>query len=340
MPEVHSLMASYSNSEMEMLLSTPVDRVLAFFGKNTAHRNYMYYSPFRDEAEPSMRVTVNHSNGQWVWADFGGTPSMGRKADGGGCLEMVRRLSGASTDREALDTLAQINGTFIPEQEVQHQDIQARPSGIVIDNISDVFDRTFLVKYAELERGIRKVLLERYCRQVTYHPRSAPERKFTVIGFPNNGGGYALRGTTAYSKKTTLCDITTLSLTGKFVSEDVVTSKRCYIFEGFMDFLSWLAWSGKDIPGADVCVLNSVSNLSKAKNWLLAHEGVRCFMDNDRAGREAYDRICEICSDRDVKDGSMVYKEFKDLNEAYVSSLKADLSHKQSSTSKTIKHGR
>jgi hypothetical protein len=62
-------------------------------------------------------------------------------------------------------------------------------------------------------------------------------------------------------------------------------------------------------------------------------------MDNDRAGREAYDRICEICSYRYVKDGSMVYKEFKDLNEAYVSSLKADLSHQQS-TSKTIRHGR
>lgn len=92
MPEVHSLMASYSNSEMEMLLSTPVDRVLAFFGKNTAHRNYMYYSPFRDESEPSMRVTVDHSTGQWVWADFGGMPSPGKRVDGGGCLDMVMRL--------------------------------------------------------------------------------------------------------------------------------------------------------------------------------------------------------------------------------------------------------
>ena len=232
-----------------------------------------------------------------------------------------------------------LDGTIIPEQDFKQPSIQAQPSGIVIDRISDVFDRAYLVKYAERERGIRKGLLERYCRQVTYHPRSAPERKFTVIGFPNNGGGYALRGTTANSKKTTLCDITALSPTGKLVPDDEVSSKRCYIFEGFMDFLSWLAWSGKDIPGADVCVLNSVSNLSRAKTWLLAHEGVRCFMDNDRAGREAYDRICEICGDRDVRDGSTVYKEFKDLNEAYVSSLRADLSHQQSTT-KTIRHGR
>ena len=164
MPEVHSLMASYSNSEMEMLLSTPVDRVLAFYGKNTAHRNYMYYSPFREEAEPSMRVTVNLSNGQWVWADFGGTPSQGRKVDGGGCLEMVRRLSGVSSDRAALDVLAQINGTFIPELEHERLTQRARPTGIVLDKVSETFDRGYLVNYAERKRGIPRALLERYCK--------------------------------------------------------------------------------------------------------------------------------------------------------------------------------
>jgi DNA primase len=106
-----------------------------------------------------------------------------------------------------------------------------------------------------------------------------------------------------------------------------------------MDFLSWLAWRDQMMPGADVCVLNSVSNLSKAKDWLLAHEGVRCFMDNDAAGREAYDRICEICVDRDVKDGSTVYKEYKDLNEAYVSSIQEEKTHQQSTT-KSFRHGR
>ena len=58
-------MDSYSNNEMELLLTTPVDRILAYFGRNTAHRSYMYYSPFRDEADPSMRVTVDRSTGLW-----------------------------------------------------------------------------------------------------------------------------------------------------------------------------------------------------------------------------------------------------------------------------------
>ena len=317
------VMDSYSNNEMELLLTTPVDRILAYFGRNTAHRSYMYYSPFRDEADPSMRVTVDRSTGRWYWADFGGSPAPGKKADGGGCLEMVRRLSGAASEKEALEVLAAINGSVPPDAESEWRMSREKPSGIVIENISDVFDREYLVRYAERDRGIPRGLLERYCRQVTYHPKSSPSRRFTVIGFPNNGGGYALRGTAPGSKKTTLCDITTLGPSGAMVPLDGNCAHRCYVFEGFMDFLAWLAWRNETVPGADVCVLNSVSNLGKATGWLSSHAVIRCFLDNYPAGREAYDRICEACQGRDIKDGSTAYTGHKDLDEAYVSHLKA-----------------
>ena len=317
------VMDSYSNNKMELLLTTPVDRILAYFGRNTAHRSYMYYSPFRDEADPSMRVTVDRSTGRWYWADFGGSPAPGKKADGGGCLEMVRRLSGAASDKEALEVLASINGSFPPEIGTEWKAPKEKPSGIVIDKVSEVFDREFLVRYAERERGIPRELLERYCRQVTYHPKASPSRRFTVIGFPNNGGGYALRGTAPGSKITTLCDITTLGPSGAMIPDEDPGALRCYVFEGFMDFLAWLAWRNESVPGADVCVLNSVSNLRKATGWLYSHGVIRCFLDNDPAGREAYDRICEACQGRDVKDGSTAYRGYKDLDEAYVSHLKA-----------------
>ena len=315
-------MTSYSNNEMELLLTTPVDRILAYYGRSTAHRSYMYFSPFRDEAQPSMRVTVDPLTGRWFWADFGGTPSRGRKADGGGCLEMVRRLSGVKTDREALDVLAEISGSPAGDAAGVHPLSRIKPSGIVVEKVSPVFDRSFLLRYAERERGIPRELLERYCREVTYHPKSAPERHFTVIGFPNNGGGFVLRGTGKNSKITTLCDITTLSPDGNLVPDGESYSQRCCLFEGFMDFLSWLAWRKESIPGTDICVLNSVSNLSRAGGWLLAHGVIRCFLDNDPAGKDAYDRICEMCQGRDIKDGSTAYPGFKDLNEAYVARLR------------------
>jgi hypothetical protein len=311
----------YSDSEMELLLTTPVDRVLAYFGRSTAHRSYMYFSPFRDEATPSMRVTVDHASGRWCWVDFGGTPPPGMKADGGGCLDLVRRLSGVHSDREALDVLATIAGTPIPSVDEGLVPRRERPSGIVIETVAPSFDRAFLIRYAQTERGIPLPLLERYCRQVTYHPKASPTRRFTVIGFPNNGGGFALRGTSPRSKITSLCDITTLGPDGTHVPTAEPVTRRCYVFEGFMDFLSWLAWRGEETPGADVCVLNSVSNLSPASPWLLAHGVIRCFLDNDAAGRDAYERICETCRGRDVKDGSPAYARYKDLNEAYTARL-------------------
>ena len=219
--------------------------------------------------------------------------------------------------------LAAIAGAVIPSPEEERRQGKERPSGIVVETVSASFDRVFLIKYAERERGIPLQLLERYCRQVTYHPKACPTRQFTVIGFPNNGGGFALRGTSPHSKITTLCDITTLGPDGTHVPTAEATTRRCYVFEGFMDFLSWLAWRGEETPGADVCVLNSVSNLSLASSWLLSHGVIRCFLDNDAAGRDAYDRICEACADRDIKDGSSAYAQYKDLNEAYMARLAA-----------------
>lgn len=316
-------MTSYSNNDMELLLTTPVERILAYFGRNTAHRSYMYYSPFRDEANPSMRVTVDRSSGQWYWADYGGTPPPGKKADGGGCLDMVRRLSGASSDRDDLALLAEISGATLPNGLELAAPIREKPSGIVIDRVSPTFDRKALVRYAERDRGIPLALLERYCKQVTYHPKATPDRSFTVIGFPNNGGGFALRGISPRSKITSLCDITTFGPDGRPVPCGDMASQRCYVFEGFMDFLSWLAWRRETAPGADVCVLNSVSNLGLAADWLLMHGVIRCFLDNDAPGRDAYDRICETCRGRDIRDGSSAYAAYKDLNEAYVAHLAA-----------------
>ena len=67
--------------------------------------------------------------------------------------------------------------------------------------------------------------------------------------------------------------------------------------------------------------------------------GYSAIINWDKITEEKRDRICEICVDRDVKDGSTVYKEYKDLNEAYVSSIQEEQSHQQSTT-KSFRHGR
>ena len=312
-------MNAYSDiPDYSSLLAIPVSDVLAYFGKRTGHRGYMYYSPFRDEREPSMRVTVNSADGTWVWADYGGSPTGGRRVDGGGVLEMVRRLSGVSGDSGAVSVLREIAaGRGCPE--VPDVSPPERETGIVIDDVSAVFTSGPVRRYATRVRRIPEPLLGRYCRQVRYHPRSDPSRSYIAIGFPNNAGGWALRGRGAGAKLNSAWGLTTLGPDGSLMADGRAASTRGLLFEGFMDFLSYLAWRGVLEPGADVCVLHSASNIVHAREWALSHGAVRSFFDNDRAGDTATEALASWCGEAglDFRDGRGAYASSNDLNEAW-----------------------
>lgn len=312
-------MNAYSDiPDYSSLLAIPVSDVLAYFGKRTGHRGYMYYSPFRDEREPSMRVTVNSADGTWVWADYGGSPTGGRRVDGGGVLEMVRRLSGVSGGSGAVSVLREIAaGRGCPE--VTDVSPPERETGIVIDDVSAVFTSGPVRRYATRVRRIPEPLLGRYCRQVRYHPRSDPSRSYIAIGFPNNAGGWALRGRGAGAKLNSAWGLTTLGPDGSLMADGRAASTRGLLFEGFMDFLSYLAWRGVLEPGADVCVLHSASNIVHAREWALSHGAVRSFFDNDRAGDTATETLASWCGEAglDFRDGRGAYASSNDLNEAW-----------------------
>lgn len=313
----------------ELLFTIPVVDVLAWFGKRVDHRGYMYYSPFREESEPSMRVTVNSADGTWIWADYGNVASSGKKVDGGGCLEMVRRLGGFSSSRDAFEELKRIaasRGMNVIEEEVRQARRQAgaKPSGIVVDRVSAEFTRSNLVSYAK-KRGIPAELLNHYCSQVTYHAVSDVNRQYTVIGFRNDAGGFALRGTgpSKISKRNTVSGITTISFDGKHIDNAPAASSKCALFEGFMDFLSYMAWKGSVEPGIDACVLNSTSIVGRAKEWVEQHDAVRTFFDNDKAGERATREVEAWCRalGKDFKDGRAALGGHNDLNEAWTAEL-------------------
>ncbi len=96
--------------------------------------------------------------------------------------------------------------------------------------------------------------------------------------------------------------------------------ETCCLFEGFMDYLSFLTLRQARHPdclaldGQEYIVLNSVSNLSKALRLLGDYERIHCFLDNDRAGLEALREIQREYGSR-VRDASHVYSGYKDLND-------------------------
>ena len=88
------------------------------------------------------------------------------------------------------------------------------------------------------------------------------------------------------------------------------------VFEGFMDFLSFL--SMKEEVTSVSLVMNSVSNVARAIRYLndrhLTH--IRAFLDNDDAGRKATNDF--IRAGFKVDDMSVHYRNFKDLNEYHI----------------------
>ena len=94
----------------------------------------------------------------------------------------------------------------------------------------------------------------------------------------------------------------------------------CFVFEGFMDYLSFLTIRHKNslaypcIDWQDYIILNSTANVDKALYPLGEYEKIHCLLDNDEAGRKATQAIQKEYGWR-VRDASHLYSGHKDLND-------------------------
>jgi hypothetical protein len=87
----------------------------------------------------------------------------------------------------------------------------------------------------------------------------------------------------------------------------------CLAFEGFWDFLSFLALQKTETTRYDVVILNSVANVQKALLFLKRHKNIYAYLDNDRSGRKAFQKIKSSCFS--VENMSVSYCGHKDLND-------------------------
>jgi len=123
------------------------------------------------------------------------------------------------------------------------------------------------------------------------------------IGFKNNSGGYEIRNPYFKSSSSPM-DITTFNN----------GTKEASVFEGFMDFLSFMAIPQKQIKtDTDFLILNSVSFFEKARPFMEQHEAVRLYLDRDSTGQN-YSQYALSLSKK-YRHESNLYKNHKDLNE-------------------------
>ena len=290
----------------------------------------MYRSPLREETHPSFKVDTEKN----LWIDYG-------EGRGGSIIDLCMRMEGCTLS-EAIRRLRQNasdDGTysflndFVPNNT---QPAMAVNGARRMIEISDTLP-PHLQDYLTKERCIDLEKAMPFLKCISYEVRG---RHYQAIGFANLSGGYELRDDKTFKGTIAPKDITPI-----FTDR----AEPVCIFEGFMDFLSFL--SMKEEVTNHYLVMNSVSNVARTIRYLndrhLTH--IRAFLDNDEAGRRAVQDF--IKAGFHVEDMNIHYKDFKDLNDFHVSRVRERQNHKeqilahmsvteqnQSNKSKQVKH--
>ena len=253
--------------------------------------NLMYLSPLRAEKHASFKVNTELNK----WYDFG----IGR----GGNIIALAELFYNSSDVSYLihqierNAPSSVSGSLptvkpiTPQNSFEH--LQVLP-----------ITHPALIKYLE-ERCIDVETARTVCKELHFDTRG---KHYFGIGFPNITGGYEIRNP-FFKGCIAPKDIS------HFYAEE--PKKVCFVFEGFMDFLSFMTLRRKEndrLKRQDYLVLNSVTNIHKAAKRLSRYDSVQCFLDNDEAGRNAYLQLSKELG-KSITDASTLYNGFKDLNE-------------------------
>jgi hypothetical protein len=165
-----------------------------------------------------------------------------------------------------------------------------------------------LERYLDARR-IPLCIAQEYCNEVCY---SLNNKEYYAIGFKNNTWGYELRN--AFSK---------LSSAPKDITTFNNGSNSVAVFEGFFDFLSFIAMQ-KNQPAihSDYVVLNSISSFEKARPFMESHAVIRLYLDNDTAGQNCTSYALSLSSR--YKDERCLYQHYKDINDWIINIGKAD----------------
>lgn len=260
--------------------------------------DHWYRSPFRDEKTASFKVNRDLN----LWYDH----ALGR---GGNLVdfgvlyfrcsvaEFLHRLNGTTNaiissfqppypkDGTATHNAGEKEKMSVPKIEV----LAIRP--LTDGRLLDYLD----------ERAIPLAIAKEYCREVDFE---LYHRRRTVIGFPNDGGGFELRSPDFKG-----------SSSPKGISFVNNGSDQLAVFEGFMNFLSFRAnYTEPGFRNPNFLVLNSAAFFMQSRSLMEAHGQVNLFLDRDATGRRlTTDAIC--WNKEKFIDWSSTYPRHKDLND-------------------------
>ena len=269
----------------------PLEEVLQILGHlptKQTEKEAWFLNPFANENHASFKINKNMN--YWYLHSEG---------IGGNNVDFMKKYLNASV-KEVLEWAEQ-NFFSFQYQNNSNTKQKALANNYTIIEVKDIQHQALLeyLKSRKVENQLE------FLKEIHYRMN---DKNYFGIGFKNDSGGYEIRN--KYSK---------ICLGKKDVSMIKNGSENLKIFEGFFDFLSFknIEKSLSD-EKSDYIILNSVSMISKIKNFLEDYKNIELYFDNDEAGNRAVETLKKEFEN--VEDDRILYKDFKDLNDWAISS--------------------
>ncbi|OJV50962.1 MAG: hypothetical protein BGO31_10875 [Bacteroidetes bacterium 43-16] len=247
--------------------------------------DYWYYSPFRDEGTPSFKVNRRINR----WYDFG-------EGKGGSLIDFGIKYNN-STIGEFLALVA--NDEFPVTKFIQPSNSKEKEAPKI--EVLEVKDLTApgLLTYIS-KRRIPISIAKQFLKEVTY---TNGGKTFYALGFQTDAGGYELRS--AHFKG---------SSSPKFFTHVKNSFDTLCVFEGFMDFLSFITiMKASDMPiDFDFLILNSLSFVTVSIEQMKNYSNVHLYLDNNEPGDRNTEEIKSLIPG--AEDKRSLFENYEDIN--------------------------
>lgn len=280
-------------------------------------RELWYHSPIRqNDAHPSFKIDAVKN----LWFDHG-------IASGGNIIDLVRELFACDV-RDALQHLER-TGLFSPALATPQTGAPRKIKAVKTTQLSAPFEghnfegekeksaafeliekkplnHPILMQYL-LKRGIDIEIARKYASEIVFKAPYSAINYFS-LGYPSGDGFEARSG-----RFKGFVGI------NKSVSFHETENATCLqVFEGFIDFLSYLSKNALRQPVGAVLVLNSTNLWKRALPFINdpRFSEVRLYLDNDAAGEATTRKFFERAeTSAKLVDMRSHYAEFEDLND-------------------------
>jgi len=277
---------------------------LGFHAVRKFGKEHFYHSMLRETKKQTPSFTVWDGGNRWIDRGAAGISGF----NGGGIVQLGQALWPDLSFIEVLNKIQEvcdlstdlIHGYVPPERNTEKP--QGTSHSFELVDTKPICTNYVLTKYLK-SRGIIETSKGRLS-EIYYRQNKSPQDKniFYAIGWKNEHNSWEFTNAKGFKS----------SIGPKGVSYVPGSPVHTIIFEGYMDYLSWLTEHQPEIKPT-VVVLNSIAMLNRAIDKVGPFPRIELYLDRDEPGINATKEFIKRVPQ--AKDHSHEYEGFKDYNE-------------------------